>query len=88
MTSYLYKPQYSLPITDYNEAAYKIYNTSQSYRQLYPNEILENLLFLGDANHASSKFVISNLKITHVANITDTIENVFESTKKVQYLRI
>ena len=54
---------------------------------MYPNEILEDLLYLGDANHATSPHAMKNLKITHIANITDVIPNAFEGPK-IKYLKV
>ena len=46
--------------------------------QYYPNEVLKDFLYLGDANHATSKYVVQNLGITHILNVTTTVENRFE----------
>lgn len=48
------------------------------FKQYYPNEIIKDWIFLGDANHATSKYVIKNLEISHIANITDCLKNTFE----------
>ena len=52
---------------------YSIYN--------YPNEIIENQLFLGDYGHATNLNVIKNLKITHIVNCTP-FANHFEKKSK------
>lgn len=44
-------------------------------------------MYLGDANHATSVHAMKNLKITHIANITDVIPNAFEGPK-FKYLQI
>ena len=62
----------------------------------YPNEIIDNKLYLGDAFQASRVQIFNNLKITHVINCTITVKNHFEKncqclndyTKSIEYLRV
>jgi len=42
-------------------------------------------MFLGDANHATGKYVKDNLGITHIVNVTDCIPC---HLKDVKYLHI
>jgi hypothetical protein len=49
----------------------------------YPSEILEGRLYLGDANHASDKTILQNLKITHILNVTNNIPCFFEDDRKI-----
>ncbi|KAG7401149.1 Serine/threonine/tyrosine-interacting-like protein 1 [Phytophthora boehmeriae] len=44
----------------------------------YPNEIIDNFLFLGNMWQAQSKQVFQDLGITHVVNATLDVGNVFE----------
>lgn len=44
----------------------------------YPNEIIDNFLFLGNMWQAQSKQVFEDLGITHVVNATLDVGNVFE----------
>ena len=53
------------------------YHNGQNYIQYYPNEVIKNAIFLGDANHATGIHVIKNLGITHIVNVTDCIPNAF-----------
>lgn len=78
--SYL-KQQSKFMVPNVDAPEFKRGNTGQQYHQFYPNEILEDQLFLGDANHATSKYVIKNLKITHIVNVTDDVNNEFEAGK-------
>lgn len=71
------------------------YHTSMNYVQYYPCSILKGRLYLGDANHATSKYVVRNMRITHIANITDVVPRAFEQEdatdskqQKIQYLQI
>ena len=48
--------------------------------QYYPCSILKGRLYLGDANHATNKYVVRNMRITHIANITDVVPRVFEDS--------
>ena len=62
----------------------------------YPNEIIENKLYLGDVFQASKVETFKNLKITHVINCTKTEKNFFEAncnilggyTKWIKYMRV
>ena len=46
-------------------------------------------MYLGDANHATNWYVIKNLRITHIANITDCVENAFDNDEHdISYLQI
>jgi hypothetical protein len=60
--------------------------TGMKFYQYYPCQILKNKLYLGDANHACSKYVIKNLGITHIANITDCVPCTFQD--EVNYLHL
>lgn len=53
----------------------------------YPNEMIQNFLYLGDQRLAESKEVIQNLGITHVINATKRVPNKFENDG-VKYLRV
>ena len=37
------------------------YHTSMTFQQFYPSEILKGILYLGDANHATNKYVMQNM---------------------------
>merc|ERR1719474_1751260 len=52
----------------------------------YPNEILQSALFLGDGQQAVNEKVIDDLKITHIANITQNVQCAFSS--KIKYIQI
>ena len=80
MSSHLYKQRFEKPSEEAQNIS-KIFNTCQTFIQYYPNEILEGLLYLGDANHATSAHVMKNMKITHIVNVTDVIPNAFEGPK-------
>jgi hypothetical protein len=55
--------------------------------QQYPCSILKGRLYLGDANHAQQKYVIKNMRISHIVNVTDCIENVFDNDdENINYL--
>ena len=51
-------------------------------KQSYPNQILNDELFLGNIDHATSKEILKNLKITHILNITMQ-NNAFEHDKEL-----
>ncbi|ETO25324.1 hypothetical protein RFI_11810, partial [Reticulomyxa filosa] len=54
----------------------------------YPNEIIENQLYLGtQAQSQNEAVILQHLRITHVVNVTENAPNVFVS-KGVQYYRI
>jgi len=53
----------------------------------YPSEIIPDQLYLGNIHHALNYDTLSSLKITHVVNCTQSIENKFES-KGVGYCRV
>ena len=53
----------------------------------YPNEMIQNFLYLGDQRLAESKEVIHNLGITHIINATKRVPNKFEKDG-VKYLRV
>eukprot|EP01084_Bolivina_argentea_P054902 100682_1 len=70
---------------------------------IYPNQIINDKLYLGDKTGALSLTVLSNLKITHIINCTPSppdyvktfttrgyIKNVFENHKdiNIKYMRI
>lgn len=56
----------------------------------YPNEIIEDKLYLGDIHQAYNKTILCNLKITHIINCTHLIRNEFEKDKSmdIKYLKI
>ncbi len=54
------------------------FHTSLKFMQFYPCSILKGRLYLGDANHATNWYVINNMRITHVANITNCVDNLFD----------
>lgn len=46
-------------------------------------------MYLGDANHATNWYVIRNMRITHIANITNCVNNEFDTNEHgVSYLHI
>lgn len=52
----------------------------------FPNEILENQLYLGAAEHARDVEMLEDqLRITHVLNVTIEVKNFSE---KINYLNI
>ena len=87
MSSHLkrFKKMFSIPLEE--STGQKAFHSGQNFVQYYPNEIIENQLYLGDANHATSKYVMRNLRINRVVNVTDTLDNMFE-TEDIRYLKI
>ena len=53
----------------------------------YPSEIIPDQLYLGNIHHALNYETLSSLKITHIVNCTQSIENKFE-TKGIGYCRV
>ncbi|GMF19266.1 unnamed protein product [Phytophthora lilii] len=51
---------------------------SGKHQVAYPNEIIDNFLFLGNMWQAQCKQVVQHLGITHVVNATMDIGNIFE----------
>ncbi|ETP54075.1 hypothetical protein F442_01122 [Phytophthora nicotianae P10297] len=51
---------------------------SGEHQVSYPNEIVDNFLFLGNMWQAQCKQVFQDLGITHVVNATRKVDNVFE----------
>lgn len=51
---------------------------SGDHQVSYPNEIVDNFLFLGNMWQAQCKQVFQDLGITHVVNATRKVDNVFE----------
>ncbi|KAL9656186.1 hypothetical protein ABK040_007803 [Willaertia magna] len=51
-----------------------------------PSCILPQMLYLGDCFQANNEIALKHLRITHVINVTNSIDNNFPST--LQYLRI
>lgn len=47
--------------------------------KVYPAQILEDIYFLGNANHSSDSKLLQKLQITHIINCTRTLPNHFES---------
>jgi hypothetical protein len=56
-----------------------LFHTSLKFMQYYPCSILRGRLYLGDANHATSWYVLKNMHITHIANITNCVKNEFDN---------
>ena len=54
----------------------------------YPNSIISDKLYLGNAEHSQDFKVLQNLKITHVINATLKYENAFASFGKIKYLQL
>ncbi|XP_022079068.1 dual specificity protein phosphatase 2-like [Acanthaster planci] len=52
----------------------------------YPSEVLEGALYQGNAKHANSLEIITDLGITHIVNVTAECDNVFEG--KCNYLQL
>lgn len=52
---------------------------SDTINYTYPNEILPEKLYLGSAKHASYLQVLIDLKITHIVNMTRSIDCFFEN---------
>eukprot|EP00484_Ammonia_sp_Unknown_P001070 CAMPEP_0197022862 /NCGR_PEP_ID=MMETSP1384-20130603/3660_1 /TAXON_ID=29189 /ORGANISM="Ammonia sp." /LENGTH=452 /DNA_ID=CAMNT_0042450973 /DNA_START=21 /DNA_END=1379 /DNA_ORIENTATION=+ len=53
----------------------------------YPSEIIPNQLYLGNIHHALNLQTLKTLKITHVVNCTQSIENKFEA-QGIGYCRV
>jgi len=65
------------------------FHNSLKFMQYYPCSILKGRLYLGDANHATNWYVLNNMRITHVANITDCVQNPFDNDKSgISYCQI
>eukprot|EP01084_Bolivina_argentea_P105429 188785_1 len=62
--------------------------TENMVKQTYPSHIINDRLFLGNMDHATTKEVLKNLEITHVLNMTFQ-NNAFErgNDLKIQYLQ-
>eukprot|EP00013_Stygamoeba_regulata_P016481 CAMPEP_0177677500 /NCGR_PEP_ID=MMETSP0447-20121125/28431_1 /TAXON_ID=0 /ORGANISM="Stygamoeba regulata, Strain BSH-02190019" /LENGTH=340 /DNA_ID=CAMNT_0019186285 /DNA_START=84 /DNA_END=1109 /DNA_ORIENTATION=+ len=45
---------------------------------VYPNEIIEDFLYLGSRDTATDRIVLGQLKITHILNMAGEIENPFQ----------
>ena len=56
----------------------------------YPNQIIENKLYLGDIHQAYDKTILKNLKITHIINCTHLIRNQFQNDKQmnIKYIKL
>ena len=66
-----------------------IFHNSLKFMQYYPCSILKGRLYLGDANHATNWYVLNNMRITHVANITNCVSNEFDNDENnVSYCQI
>lgn len=66
-----------------------LFHNSLKFMQYYPCSILRGRLYLGDANHATSWYVLKNLRITHIANITNCVQNEFDNDEfGINYLQI
>lgn len=61
---------------------------SDKINEQYPNIIIPNRLYLGDATQSQNKIVINDLNITHILNVTKDWNNKFENDTNIKYLRI
>merc|ERR1712228_457598 len=52
-----------------------------------PSEIIPNQLYLGNIHHALNLDILKTIKITHIVNCTQSIENKFESNG-LRYIRV
>lgn len=52
-----------------------------------PSEIIPNQLYLGNIHHALNLDILRSIKITHIVNCTQSIENKFESNG-LRYIRV
>ncbi|EFC46459.1 predicted protein [Naegleria gruberi] len=84
--------------------SYKLYLEKYSYvvtfkdrighQTLYPSEIIENFLFLGNRDNASSDRELTDIGITYILNMAEEVENVLEEMildngeKKYKYLKL
>jgi len=78
---------------------FKINKMSQQYIKLttnnkqcrqnddYPSEIIPDQLFLGNIHHCLNLQTLRTLKITHIVNCTQSIENKFEGNG-IRYIRV
>lgn len=65
------------------------FHNGLKFIQHYPCSILKGRLYLGDANHATQWYVLKNMRISHIANITDTVSNGFDNDYYgISYLQI
>lgn len=65
------------------------FHSGHMFTQYYPCSILKGRLYLGDANHAQQWYALKNMRITHIANITDTVSNCFDNDYYgISYLQI
>eukprot|EP01083_Nonionella_stella_P073157 197589_1 len=65
-----------------------LYGKIKSQDRKYPNSILTNKLFLGNAEHSKDSKVLGELKITHIVNATLQYKNEFESVLAIKYMQI
>lgn len=66
-----------------------VFHNSLSFMQYYPCSILKGRLYLGDANHATNWYVLKNMRITHIANITNCVQNEFDDDEhNISYCQI
>ena len=52
-----------------------------------PSEIIPNQLYLGNIHHALNLEILRSIKITHIVNCTQSIDNKFESNG-IEYIRV
>ena len=60
-----------------------LYDTSL----VYPSQIVFDAIFLGDGEQATNENIVKNLKITHILNVSNKVDNVFESHKELNYIK-
>nr|CAG4709993.1 unnamed protein product [Naegleria fowleri] len=68
--------------------------TGIGYQGIYPSEIIENFLYLGDKESASSDVELTDLGITYILNMAEEVSNDLEflevapGVKKYSYLKL
>lgn len=57
---------------------------------IYPSEIFEDCLYLGNCKHAKDERILQSLGITHILNVSDNVPNHFEDDThfKIEYSNI
>ena len=61
---------------------------NRSYQVKYPNEILENFLFLGNQWQACEDTILADLKITHILSFGSTTGQIPETSRALNRLHI
>jgi len=54
----------------------------------YPSEIIENFLYLGNKESASSDIQLTDLGVTYILNMAEEVENDLAETSKYVYLKL